>query len=103
MIVVILIAFITVISATFSATMFQQMITFAGGSFAVLVTIALTISATIQRLKSSTHSNTVLPKLKTDAEIISSVKSMRDAGYNDVIIAQSLQIDSAVVDAIPRS
>ncbi|WP_345829066.1 hypothetical protein AAGR22_19110 [Erwinia sp. HDF1-3R] len=98
----IIIAFITVAGAMVSTTVFQQMIAFAGGCFAVLVVIALTVGSAVQKLKPLTDVQPVADDVKNDAQIISEVKSMRFAGYDDATIALSLKIDSAVVEAIPK-
>jgi hypothetical protein len=102
-IVVIITAFITVVAAMFSTTVFQQMTAFAGGCFAVLVTIALTVSSALQKLQPLPETKVEASKGMSDAQIIGAVKSMRDAGYSDVTVAQSLQIDIAVIEAIPRN
>lgn len=102
-IVVIIITFITVVGAMFSTTVFQQIIAFAGGCFAVLVTIALTISSALEKLKPVTKHELEGTKVMSDAQIISAVTNMRGTGYNDTTIAQALNIDLAVVEAIPKA
>ncbi|MDU4127979.1 hypothetical protein [Pantoea sp.] len=102
-IVVIVITFITVVGAMVSTTVFQQIIAFAGGCFAVLVTIALTVSSALERLKPAAETKPEGSKGMSDAQIINAVTTMRGTGYNDTTIAEALNIDIAVIEAIPKA
>jgi len=93
---------ITILLATFSSTAFQQMVVFSGGIFTVLVITALYIIRVLpDPLQASKGQG--IPKPMNDTQIIQAVTSMRGAGYDDGLIAKSLQIDAVVVDAIPRN
>lgn len=39
----------------------------------------------------------------SDAQIINAVTTMRGTGYNDTTIAEALNIDIAVIEAIPKA
>ncbi|MBK4727171.1 hypothetical protein [Pantoea agglomerans] len=99
---VIVTSVITIVLAALSNTAFQQIVIFCGGTFTVLVILALYLIGVIPApsLYSKDADSTVQ---MTDTQIIGAVTSMRSAGYDDALIASSLQIDMAVVDAIPRN
>lgn len=92
---------ITVFGAFAAQTVIHQTATFAGGSFAVLSILAVFVVRKMP--ESETKEDSYSEKGKsgiTDDQIISAVRSMKDAGHSDSSIAATLRVDIDVVKTI---